>query len=287
MKVKYLLFLGLAGITLMSGCGSDSTDKVSNDVIVSEVASIETVDAAEKAISAVGSIQAMGATSTAYTSNNSSNAPSRTISLSPINTTEACQTGSMTMKGDISETNADFLTTYNECSDGYGSILSGSMKTVGTNNNGNINMKVVMNQFRVQTEANYYQMDLSMDLQINENNYNVSSTRIDGVITLDMAEYGQGNFGYTNFLVKTDANHYLDISGSVNRDMTTDTCLNGVYNIDTTEPLKLSATNGSYEAGTMLVNGSVFEFHSDGTASVTFANGTSETVSQSAQNFCN
>jgi len=84
------------------------------------------------------------------------------------------------------------------------------------------------------------------------------------------------NIGYENFqTVQNDdgsGNLTTSIDGSISLDSDLTPCANGIYEFETITPL--TATYSGYAGGVVKINGTTFSFNTDGTADITYADGT-------------
>lgn len=265
---------------VMLGCGSsDDGGETATNYLTGESVVISTPAEAQNAIAASASF--------GFSGNRATPSPSRKApSFAPVSDSIACTDGgSISINGDAAETetgSSNMTYMYNNCVE-YGSTMNGSMSMVGTQYTYTANMT---NLSIVDSEGS---MNLNFNQTISTNStYDPFTVIMSG--TMDYAfnsPQNSGQIGYQNFqLMLQDS----DTSGSLDGDMSitssTYSCVDGRYHYETIDLLTF-AYDGMITGGTMKVNDATYVFNSEGTATVTFSDGTTATVQQAAEAVCN
>jgi len=283
MKKVYTLGTTILLSALLIGCGAEEDGTSGGDSDQSytsgAVVEINTVAEAENAAAAISNLN-----SSVNQVSTPSPSPSRGPSLSSVNGTQSCSGGgSIVTTGDADDTTADFTTSYENCSE-TGITITGSSTTVGTNNGGLVKLKITTNDLKYQfTGSDFYNMNLILDLETSDSH--AANILYNGIINYSMAEIGSGKMAYDDFHILVNQAQELDLEGKVSVTADQNTCQNGVYNIETLD--LLTPTSNGYSSGTMVVNGATYVYNNDGTADVTFSDGTTSTITQGAALVCN
>ncbi len=270
-----------AAVFSMSGCSSDSDSSGSGSNLTGEPVVIATAADAQNAISSIS------ATSEISGADNPAQAPSRSPSRAPVNETIQCSGGgTITTTGDADDYTVDVTQTFNNCIES-GMTMNGSTRTTGTNNDGNIDLTIAMTNLKTESSDMSSVIDMTQNLKFNENIGDVMDMLFNGKATYTITSPSDsGKAGYENFHIVLDGNT-LDIEGKVSSESSAHPCTNGIYSMDTTQPLYTSATHNGFDSGAMTINNTEFVFNSDGTATVTFEDGTTATVKQNQPIVCN
>ena len=271
MKKVYLSILSLAMATLFLGC---SEDAAATSYLEGSPVTITTVEEASNTLSTVGSLADAGTAGTALAVARTASqkamslAPSLTPSLASY--TQACPYGgSLTIDG-ASETS--FTGTYSDCDLGT-VVADGSISVSGdTLTYSNLTM----------TDSTYG-ISLMMNMSIVDVGGTGADVTINGTIAMTDST-DSASFGYQNFHVITRTNYDININGDISINSTTYPCNNGTFAISTIDDL--TPFGDAISSGTMKVNGVTFDFISSTQVTVTFADGTSETVTQGLASIC-
>ena len=284
MKKAYILGTSLVVSALLLGCGSsnDSNGGNSPQSYTSGAAvRVTTPVEAENAAAAISNLNS-GVGQTGFSSTLAS--PQRGPSLAAVNEKQSCSNGgSMSITGDADDISANITTSYDNC-DQYGITMSGSSTVVGTNNGGLVNLKMTTHDLQYKISASdVYTMNLIMDYKTSD--AYMADIIYSGTIDYNTASLGSGKMGYDNFHLLVNQSQKLDLNGKVSITANQNTCQNGVYNIETISAL--TPTSNGYSSGTMKINGATYIYNNDGTADVTFADGTTSVITQGAALVCN
>jgi len=283
MNKVYTLGTTVLVSVLLIACGTteDTTSSGSSDQSYTSgaVVEINTVAEAENAAAAIGNLN-----SSVNQVSTPSPSPSRSPSLSSVNGTQSCSGGgSIVTTGNADDTTADFTTSYDNCNQS-GITLTGSSTTIGTNNGGLVKLKITTNDLKYQfSDSDFYNMNLILDLETSDSY--AANIIYNGIINYSMTEIGSGKMAYDNFHILVNQSQELDLEGKVSVAADQNTCQNGVYNIETLKVL--TPTSNGYSSGTMVVNGATYVYNNDGTADVTFIDGSTRTITQGASIICN
>lgn len=271
MKTQLIRLSLVAGVVLFTACGS-SDDSSDSSNITGETVEVTDATSAENAASAISSVQGF-TDSLQSVSGVSSNSPSRLAPSKAPQKIDCSYGGSMNM--DMSTDGTTGTVAYNNCSMGSSMTLDGSMSMNGSDNGNDIYSKVKFNNFSMNMgESDYLKYNVTMEMETNYS-YDPMKMIMDGTLSYSFDGYG-GTAGYKNFTLETSGNT-LEINGQTSITSNQYSCIDGVYNISTTEPLRVGYY-GEVESGKMVINGATYSFNSDGTANVTFADGSTEIV---------
>ena len=266
MKKVYLSILSLAMATLFLGCSSDSA---ATSYLEGSPATITTVEEASNTLTTVSSLSDVSAPSLAIAKTAAaltSKAPSLTLSLETELYT-CSGGGTMTYDG----TSTSFSVVANNCIES-GMTMDGSAKISGDT--------ATFSNFTMSFDG----MSFKMNITITDINFGEDVT-MNG--TMEMADStGSASLGYQNFHVITRTDGKLNINGDISINSTQFPCNNGTFSISTIVDLSPDYLYGGFSAGTMKVNGVTFTFLSDVTVDVTFADGTTENVTQGLASIC-
>lgn len=270
MKTQLIRLSLAAGVILFTACGS-SDDSSGSSNISGETVEITDVTSAENAASAISSVQGF-TDSLQSVSGMSSNSPSRLAISKASQKMDCSYGGSMDMSGD----GASGTVAYNNCAMTSSMTLDGTMSMNSSNNGNNIYSKVSFNNFSMNMgESNYFKYNVTMEMETNYS-YDPMKMTMDGTLSYSLDGYA-GTAGYKNFILETSGNTF-EINGQTSITSSQYSCIDGVYNISTTEPLVMSYYGDNIESGKMVVNGATYSFNSDGTANVTFSDGSTAIV---------
>ncbi len=280
MKKITLVGISLAAAVLMTGCGeSDSKDSSS---VSATAASITTKAEAENSVSAIRTLQTRG--TSAYSSANSNSSYTAPVNYAPslvtINNTSNCSNGgTMKMSSDFDTSETDITFTFDNCKGAGGETTNGVMKMLTNDDGENANVQLIMNNFKTQSSQNSTTMNMTMDVKTMYSNSEYLDLTMDGTLIYEVVDPAEKEtLGYDNFRMQAKTGNYLEIDGKVSVTSTTNTCANGSYTLDTLEDLH--TTTGGFDDGKLQVNGVIFDFNTDGTATVTFADGTTSIIEQ-------
>lgn len=279
--MKNLIHTGTSIVlaTFLIGCGGSDNSSESANYLTGDPVPITTKSEAENAVSSVVNLNSSGVSNIAP-----SPARSAAPALVAVNDSGTCvDGGSYSVSGDATDTTADITQTYNNCNQ-YGVLMNGSQHVKGTNDGSTINLNMTMTDllYQYDTSSSTMNMDVkyvstngtSLDMTMNGTaSYNITSPILDS-----------GTAGYQNFRTVITSSG-MTLNGEVSTTSTVNTCVNGTYKLETLETL--TAGSSGFTSGKMKINGATFDFNSDGTATVTFADNTTQVVDQGVQLVCN
>ena len=268
MKKVYLSILSLAIATLFLGC---SDDAAATNYLEGTPATITTVEEASNTLSTVSSLTESGTIGSAFAAASARSVAFSAMSLAP---SMAASLASTTLGCSVSGTYTydDTSVSYSNCDDGYGAVMDGSVKVSGdtlTFSN------LIMDYTTVDLT---FTMDLSMKYLDGGNDLTMNGTMsmVDSVDSASLA--------YQSFRVITRWNNDINIDGGISINSTLYPCNNGTFDISTSDDL--TPYGDAFSSGTMKVNGVTFDFINSTQVTVTFADGTSETVNQGIDSIC-
>ncbi len=268
MRKILIVIMSVAMATLFVGCSLD--DETSTSYLQGTPVSVSTPQEAENALSSFSGINSGASASPAPAraiALAQSLSPSRVASLAPISVT--CDNGG-TYVGDYTDS-SNFNATYTNCQ--FGTItMNGS---VSASNN-----TIVL--------SNYQYSDSSTGENLIMN-FTVTSSDPDDVTINGTISYtdasDSASFGYENFHMIVKSNGDENINGKISITSNTFSCVNGVLDITTVVDLTPDLSGG-YSSGTMKINGATFVFNANNTVSVTFPDGTTQTLNQNQPPVC-
>ena len=315
MKKISILTSSILATALLVGCGSDSEDSISSSTytLSGEDANISTSTAAQQTMASIKSINSLNNTGMDLAPSRQSSARKsmsrKSISLAPVNDTENCTYGgTYTFSGDSTPiTNGyswNINEVYNDCKDNYYILnnetkyytSNGNMQFIGSStevdNLNNYDSNVYLTNYEVSSEIFTSLTNTSMHntYQSDENSNDFfDKFTINGTMSVSyVSPASTMEIGYSDFIYSEsyDSGDFTEtIDGKISISSTKDSCSNGIYTFETKEPLSYSSDG--YSGGILIVNGTQFEYQNDGTAIVTFADGTSEVVNQESSVTCN
>lgn len=290
--MKLVKNIGLSVIVglALTACGSSDNSGGSTVTGGSTATNVKVIATKEDAINASAALTSLNGASN--TGNSGYASPRRAASLAQTNQTIACSNGgSQTIVGETPDYNSNYsantsinlVTNYDNC-DNYGVVQNGKV-TVKRDSSGDVN--TVLSNFRTtKTDGTYTEMNYQMKTALLANSSD-SESLLNGKILFDYKENGKGSYTYDNFkIIMNQAATQLDLSGKIGLETDKYSCLNGTYNVETVDKLILNDTRDGYSDGTMKLNGVSYEYHTDGTAKVTFLNGDSVIIDQGAKPTC-
>jgi hypothetical protein len=271
MNKIHLIGLSLAITGLVVGCGSSDIEDTSTQAPLKTIATTEDAKEAGAALLQVNSMGDEYGSSLVTASSYSPN-----LAPSVFHKEHNCISGTMEVTGSYEDDGsyADFTQNYNACNLG-GFEADGTMKFLEKINNDNINIDISANNLLYKYSDMSVKMDLDMHVD-GSKNFDPLNMNLDGSINISYSGYSF-NTDYDNFLVNRSGD-YVKVSGTVSVDSDVLSCYNGRYEIETVDDLYLDATG--YASGTLKVNGATYTYNND-TVDVTFANGSTTTLSQS------
>ena len=290
MKTKYSLGISLIIASLLTGCGGSDSGSSSN--VSGEAVSITTKEEAVSAFSAVTSIKSMGSSSFSSTSSDSitdsiSLSSKRGPSLVPVNETENCTSGgTISYSGDSEITSGDVTITYNNCVESDGTTTNGTQRAVMSMDGNSIDLKMTMTDFKVATLTDSSTMNMTMTAETESLTSGIMDIKMNGTLSYSTTSpiIDSGTAGYENFHIATKAGGYIEVDGKASITSSAYPCSNGSYTFETKEDLH--ASSNGFDSGILEVNNVSFEFNSDGTSTVTFADGTTSIIDQTATATC-
>jgi hypothetical protein len=267
------------------GCSSDS-DSYSASNLTGSPVPITDVNEAELAILATTSIIELGSENvTEYADIDSiphATSPALAISLAPVNEQVNCQRygedtdGTFSAVGEESETNIDMTYTFNECWISDSNRINGEVKLSGTiNDNGLATLNVQTIDYFMVGE---YTMNTSSVLKFYPDGSNSS---VDILLNGKVKKYyteSEAQIGYENFHYAEDENELETIEGKVSILGSPNSCSDGIYTLETLEKIS-SNSEGTPISGKIKINGTTYQFNSEGTVSLTFSDGSTKQFS--------
>ncbi len=263
------------------GCSSDS-DSTSN--LRGSPVAIEDVNDAKLAVSATSLIIELGTEDMAQYADIDAiphaASPALAISLAPVNEEVYCQrwdentTGTFSAVGEESETSIDMTYTFNECWISNTNRLNGKLKMSGTvDDNGLATLNVQATNYTMVGE--YVMNTSSVSKFYPEGPNNSIDILLNGKIEKIYAFEVSANIGYENFHYVEDVDGNEEITGKVSISGSQNSCSDGIYTLETLEKI-VSNSEGIPTDGKLKINGTTFEFNSEGTVSLTFADGSTD-----------
>jgi hypothetical protein len=156
---------------------------------------------------------------------------------------------------------------------------------------GIVNYTVTASNYTMQSSEMTMKMNLTEEIEVDVSDYDPMTITLNGTMEMIYGSYSS-KMGYENFTIHTEggsssySDTQVEINGKMSVNNTTNTCANGIYSIETISPLTSHYYSG-YSSGIMKVNGVTMNFNTDSTVDITYADGTSETISQSSSVVCN
>ena len=310
---KYLnLGLGVVVASFVLGCGSSSDDDgIKTHKVDAPAVEVSTSQEVSNALGATVFNSAMnsgiGGVAEIYSASGESvDETSASVLRSMKRATETYECwrgGTETFSGSESDTSINATVTYNQCDEGDG-VMNGVLKLNGTNEGGRINLTQTMENYSVNGSDSYTLANLQVvmdatgievyDEYYDEYDYayfDPMKLTLNG--TMQMSLYGLNyKMEYENFRVEmldySDSTYEFArqrINGKMSQESEEYSCINGSYTFETISDL-VPYGNG-YSSGTLKVNGATVVFQNNGAAQVTFADGTTETISQDTPISCN
>ena len=269
MRKIHFGILTLAIATLFLGCSSN--DKESSNLEGSPAA-ITTAEEASNTLTTITSLSSTGssagdslAIARAAALSVKSLSPSLTPSLSePL----ACAYGGTITYEMTSETSYKF--SFDDCDNGY-TFFDGSMKGSGD--------KLTFSNLTIRDSEG----TMKINMTITDINNAGTDVTMDGTIAMSDST-NSASFGYEKFHVITRTNGDINMNGDVSIKSSEFPCNDGTFAISTI--VDLTPYGYVFSSGTMKVNGVKFEFISSTQMTITFANGTTETVAQGLDQIC-
>ncbi|HFU74325.1 MAG TPA: hypothetical protein ENK65_02090 [Helicobacteraceae bacterium] len=281
-KVAYLgLSITVAGLLIGCGGGSGNDSGSTGSFLTGEPVAVTTPEQASNAMSSVTNLNSMGSSGITLS-------PTRQAapSLAPVSESENCvDGGSYVISGEATETSADVTSTYNNCTQ-YGSTLDGTQHVKGSNDGTNVNLVMTMTNFTSSSSGASSTMNMTVNYVAN-NSIPSLDMILNGTVSYSYTSpiSDSGTAGYQNFRVVSQGTNSITIDGDVSTTSTAHSCVDGTYHLETTQTL-VPSTSG-FSSGQMIVNGATFDFHDNGTATVTFADGSTAVVTQGSEVVCN
>ena len=297
MKVILTVMLVLA--TMMSGCfnSSNTKDTTSKSGITTQQEAAHTVamvrsmrlDALAQGVSSsVGANQAMQATDVSYPINYSIH---RDCNVSGTADTDGQK---------ISDTEYNATNTFNSCSQIPGISVDGTNHVYAQLNGNDLYAELTQNDIDVDMGSLYMRFAYDAPMKFySDKNFSFATIILDGGVALSenpsegefgptIAEDGgedgyHGDFHDFNVTMTTDGGGVptLELNGTLD----IFACGKESFNIQTVTPLTI-AVNGTFSAGTLNINGALFEYSDDKTVKVTLADGTEYSLPQGLDPMC-
>ena len=285
-KMKKVLLMSVitAGLLTITGCSS----KDANSVDTEKVTEIKTVE------------QAKGALGMSQAANFSAPTPAQQSAMRTILKTAS------SLKAPVSKTCADGGSyAYDMDDQGDGSFTYNDCKMSGmtingtrTYDNGKESGTITWIDDKGETSSMTFRADNTMQYQ----SLTMTFTGDDFKMTLDNFEEGRTlGVEMAEEICRYDTNSSTEIcekvvtgpfdstlAGKVGV-QTTDkafSCMNGNYKFTTITPMHHLTNDGSVESGTLKINDVTYEYHSEGTITVTLKDGTSSTIKADAEFSC-
>ena len=316
MKPVYLLLSSALFIIFLVGC-STTTEKtiIPKEKLKGKKLKIKTLKEAKKAIIFIHSINTLNNT-TMNLSNKRKSFANQSLSkqitaLNSINETRKCfYDGTHTFNGKIKkEKNITFYDTsikYKNCIDNSydegtkekAYVINGSELTRGSGKNKKdsySNSSIhKLKDFKVTSDFYSSITNVEIKNRWEENKLNgkySNKLTINGTMLVSYKSPLVGmKIKYQNFELEESSDDGFDyvssINGSVSVKSTLKGCANGLYTLETIEPLKLSPSFNGFNYGVLVINGATFEYNVDGTIKVTLPNGSKGVIEKNASVTC-
>jgi len=283
MKKMLMVSVIAAGVLTMTGCSSDSDDSSNGggSNLVGEPVSITTPEAAANAAATVGN---QGSS----VSPSAQRASLKSPSLTPVNETKNCvDGGTRKVTGDISDTSSDITITYDQCTDGdtyTDGVLKGKSTTDASKTSGQSQSIDLVQRYSYNGQQSEIKSNATYDYTLIQN---VSADYISsGAMEYKNLNLGDGRIGMDNYKTTFDSQGTYSIDGGYSVQSSKYECINGVYNVETKQRLAFDYNTGNIADGELDVNGVNFVFNSEGTITVTYADGTTDTIPQRQEIVC-
>lgn len=267
---------------VLVGCGGGSGDGDGGYKVTGEPVTITSQEEAAVAMSSLSSMQSLNSPMNGL--GGIANAPSRQApSLASVNTTEQCSNGgSMSINANGSETSMSGTIRYNECSE-YDMYMNGAMSiSMSYTQSGSKDIyKLNMSTSNLTMNSSDFSASMSLSAKFEEwtdySNYDsYMSSILSGTMNMSASNPTETiNAGFENYQI-TMLNNAMTIDGKLSFDSTLHTCGNGVYEFETIETLTATNSSSGFNDGVIKINGTTFSFNGDGTADVTYADGTTD-----------
>lgn len=268
MKKVHLGILSLAVATLFLGCSSDSAPV---SYLEGSPAPITTVEEASNTLSTVSSLTEAGTVGASLSIARAAALSVKSLAPSLATQTQECPYGgSFTIDG-TSETS--FTGTYSNCDLGYGMVIDGGVKVSGDTLT-----------FSNLTMSDGAGMSMKLNISIVDVNHAGTDVTMNGTIAMTDST-GSASLGYQNYKYVARTNGDFAVNGDISINSTIYPCNNGTFAISTIVDLTPDLS-GTISSGTIKVNGVTFQFINSTQVTVTFADGTSETVTQGLDAIC-
>jgi hypothetical protein len=276
MKKIYALGLSLAVAGLLIGCGSND-DEI--DDVLDETTSTTNLSGAPVLITDTQSAEnAVASISKTSTTDYSLSAPTAPARLAEAATSGTCDNGGTYSTDGTSAT-------FSNCTLN-GATMNGSYNYSYSTTDGLETLTYSTTNFSTVTADTQVIYDFSLEVKSKTNDDYYVYIKMDGTAEVE-SSYEELSFGYDNFIYSVEDKDHASINGKYSINFSTDTCQNGVYDIQTITTLDPTDSNPrTYDAGKIKVNGVEIEFLPGGNATVTYADGSTETINQTATVTC-
>jgi hypothetical protein len=276
MKKIYALGLSLAVAGLLIGCGSND-DEI--DDVLDETTSRTNLSGAPILITDTQSAEnAVASISQTSTENYASSVPSAPARLARAATSGTCDNGGTYS---IDGTSA----TFSNCISN-GTTMNGSYNYSYSTTDGLETLTYSTTNFSTVTADTQMIFDFSLKVKSKTNDDYYVYVKIDGTVEFKDSS-AKFSSGFDNFIYSVEDKDHASINGKYSINSSVNTCQNGVYDIQTITTLDPTDSNPqTYDAGKIKVNGVEIEFLPGGNATVTYADGSTETINQAATGTC-
>lgn len=301
--MKNIIFM-LVTLFMVLGCGGvERTDDTLNAfsskeyVATGEKTKITTKESSQNAVAIINDPKTFSSAIDLGGSNSNASPSAKYASsayASSLNYSLNCSGGgSLSINGSGDSNNFNVISSYNECKEGSFNgyiIQNGQVSLSKTETAEQSKIAAEFKDFVIDSKVNEVSFNVLYNFyfeQSNSKENNDSEVYINGLIEQTAGTY-KNYIGYEKFTSKLsnkNGQNEIELNGKISYDVGELSCSNGIFEIETEEPLVPSQSSG-YQSGKMKINGVVIEYNSDNTATVTLTTGQEYTVSQNASVEC-
>jgi len=265
-KLPFLIFLTFI---LLNGCSDSSSDAPTSDTNSNYTpTSLKTITSATEAKIALSAFNGAGS---AYNLTSSSNNRTLAANYKKTETQNCLNGGNVVFEG----TQFNYTQTYSDCDIGYSLYNGEVINTLADNNISGLNI-FEMNTFSIISDNTTSYMNLTTQIQFDTEH---SRSTLNGSMNIQSQfynldfEYTYSNYNYdVSYLTQTST-----INGSFSINDKKNSCVNGIYNIETLTPLTGST-------GSVKINNTTYKFISENEVEITLEDGSISNASKNEIN---
>lgn len=294
---RYTSFgLSLVVALAVLGCGSDADDE-NAQILEGEAVSIKSTQDAKNVVASLSNLTSQ-TNSNSYFGNtrslqhgsvqSSQSGFTRSMIQSRESYSQECTNGgTLAVNGEMDDTTVDQSITYTHCDLG-GMLQNGSFSMKGTNNSSQIDLVIDFDNYSVIDSYSSVFMDMQQSFKgyYDENAYGFEDFEmiISGSMDL-ISDQEELSFTYEKYTYSVE-DQKIRIDGKTSISSNINSCINGVYTIETLEPLSSDWDYFTYSQGKMKVNDTLIEYNDNATITVTLEDGSTEVIDQNQDIVC-